>query len=162
MTRSQKASYLLTLLLFGIGLGLPFVTPFVSLGWRMLIMNAYHPLCHQLASRSFAFNHIQFAVCHRCTGIYVGIFSANLLYLVLHPYHLIWWKYAKICLGLAALPLVLDWGLDALGWWSNTPESRFVSGLILGLVVGYYAAYGVGQMLWELLRIYIEPKPLKT
>lgn len=34
----------------------------------------YLPVCHQDSSKSFIYNNLQFLVCSRCLGIYLGIF----------------------------------------------------------------------------------------
>ncbi len=43
---------------------------------------AFRPLCHQLPERSFAFGGAPLCVCHRCFGIYLGLFVGGLLALL--------------------------------------------------------------------------------
>lgn len=39
----------------------------------------FAPLCHQLPERSFVFEGAAMCVCHRCFGIYLGLFVGGLL-----------------------------------------------------------------------------------
>src|SRR6266404_9479319 len=46
----------------------------------LVIYGAFSHLCHQLPDRSFFIAGHQFAVCARCTGLYVGFTVATLCY----------------------------------------------------------------------------------
>lgn len=39
----------------------------------------YSPICHQNPEKSFMFNNLQFLVCSRCFGIYIGAFISSIL-----------------------------------------------------------------------------------
>ena len=87
-----------------------------------------HPICHQLAERSFHLLGEPLAVCQRCTGMYAGF----TLGLFLWP--LLQYPAARLAANprwvLAfLLPLCIDWALP------NTPVSRLATGLIAGFPV---------------------------
>ena len=97
-------------------------------------MQAFAPVCHQLAERSFHVDGVQLAVCHRCLGAYVGLLVGVLLFLVpawesksLRP---------LVLLVIAALPGVVDWSGDVVGLWVNTPMSRVLTGAFFGIPAG--------------------------
>lgn len=87
-----------------------------------------HPICHQLAARSFHLFGEPLAVCQRCIGLYAG-FALGLF---------VWPQLRRPAAWLAAnprwvlaflLPLGIDWALP------NTPVSRFATGLVAGFPV---------------------------
>lgn len=47
-----------------------------------LIKLVYSPVCHQIPERSFEINNLNFFVCIRCTGIYIGVFVSYLFLLI--------------------------------------------------------------------------------
>ena len=118
------------------GLALVVAPPFLAAaGWpyadalRWLL----HPICHQIPERSFHLFGEPLAVCHRCTGLYLGFtlgvaawpllpgLSARL---AAHPRRIAFF----------ALPLAIDWLAD------NSAASRFATGMI--------AAFPVGLLPW--------------
>ncbi len=126
------------------------VTLFVVFAWVFAIMLApiakaeglagisaplYHFfsfICHQLPSRSFYVDGEEFGVCSRCFGVYFGLLAGVAVYPL--------WRrideiepLARFWLFLACIPMGIDWSLTFLGIWENTPLSRFVTGLILGV-----------------------------
>ncbi|SHK05090.1 DUF2085 domain-containing protein [Rhodothermus profundi] len=110
--------------------------PFVSPSARALLMAAFAPLCHQLPDRSFWIDGVQLAVCQRCYGIYTGLFLGALL-LPMFGARAAWmYRQARWLLVVALFPPALDWGLQILQLWNNTPLSRTLTGLWFGLVVG--------------------------
>ena len=94
-------------------------------------------VCHQAPERSFFIANRPFAVCARCTGLYMGFALAALIYPLLtslrrtNPPKRKW-------LFLAVVPLAIDFGLGFLGIWENTHASRFVTGSLFGAVVVFY------------------------
>ena len=108
-------------------LGFVFAPPFVSdpdlLRWLL------HPGCHQIPGRSFHLLGEPIAVCHRCTGLYVGFTLGVLLWpwipglatkLTTNPR----W------VGLFFVPLLVDWAVTV-----NTPASRFATGVVASFPV---------------------------
>lgn len=101
------------------------------------LYQAFSYACHQQPERSFFIAGYPFAVCARCTGLYIGFALAAVLYPLLtslrrtNPPERKW-------LFLAVGPLTIDFGLGFLGIWRNTHASRFLTGALLGAVVVFY------------------------
>lgn len=94
-------------------------------------------LCHQMPGRSFhALGH-QFAVCSRCSGVYIGLLAGLAAYPLLRRLEDIK-PFARIWLFLALIPIGVDWTLGIVGIWENTHLSRFSTGLILGAACAVY------------------------
>ena len=128
-------------LVMGITTGLvvlPTLTPYVTPDVRSLIMHGFSTVCHQFADRSPHLEGVQLAVCHRCYGIYLGLPAAALFYLGLRRVDGYLGPAGRWILPLSLIPLSVDWILDVIGWWSNTPVSRLITGGIFGLAAGYY------------------------
>jgi len=88
--------------------------------------------CHQSPERSFALAGLPLAVCHRCSGIYLGLFAGSLLAPLRFPGSLRgrrWWLLA------AALPALIDFALARSGLWSGSAWSRAFSGMFLGYMI---------------------------
>ena len=106
-------------------------------GWPLLSALDYllfSPLCHQAPERSFSAGGYAWAVCHRCSGIYFGLFITllvpfGLATMLSAPERRRTWVLA------AATPLMLDVLLAAAGLWQNTPLSRFASGFLFGTML---------------------------
>jgi uncharacterized membrane protein len=108
--------------------------PFLSspaAGW---IMKAFASVCHQLPERSFHVDGVSLAVCHRCLGAYLGLLVGALVFLFLarEPKSL----RPLTLLIFAALPGIVDWSGDVLGFWINTPMSRVITGAFFGVLAG--------------------------
>lgn len=114
--------------------------PFVGTGAGTVLRGAFHHLCHQLPSRSFSVGGTPLAVCHRCTGIYLGLAAGVLLLPLLRDRARRLARYDRWVLLAAVLPATLDWGGDVVGLWSNTVGTRVVTGLWLGVLVGFVFA----------------------
>ena len=103
-----------------------------------VLRHAFSAVCHQLPERSPHLAGGPVALCHRCSGIGLGLGAG----LVLAPF----WGLPRlrhvaravqpVWLLLAAVPTALDWALGALGVWANTPASRALTGALFGLVAG--------------------------
>jgi uncharacterized membrane protein len=120
--------------------------PFVDLPARIVLMRAFSTVCHQIPARSPHLDGVQLAVCHRCLGIYAALPLATLAYLVLWRWDAFLYRHAGPILLLALAPAGIDWSLDVLGLWTNTPHSRIVTGALFGAVAGYYLARGFVEL----------------
>ncbi len=114
--------------------------PFVPPSIRMGLMAAFAPVCHQLPDRSFWIDGVQLAVCHRCYGIYAGLFLGTLLLTFIGTHASRLYRKARWLLIVGLLPPALDWGLQLVHLWQNTPLSRVLTGLWFGLVAGLLLA----------------------
>jgi len=106
----------------------------------------FSPVCHQAPERSFELLGIPLAVCHRCSGIYLGLFLGSMLrnpWIHRSPAARRRWILA------AAVPLVLDALLPCCGLWVNTAASRFATGLCFGIPVASLVVRGIAEFLTE-------------
>jgi uncharacterized membrane protein len=120
--------------------------PLMPEPYRMLIMQAFHTVCHQIPERSPHWDGVQLAVCHRCFGIYLGLTAGTLSF----PYTGRWDKSlmrlaSYLLLGAVLIPGT-DWLLNVLGVWTNTPASRFITGGIFGVTAGYFFARALANV----------------
>ena len=106
----------------------------------------FSPICHQMPDRSFALLGIPLAVCHRCCGIYLGLFLGALTknpWMHRSPATRRGWVLA------ATIPLALDALLPYTGLWANTGLSRFITGLWFGIPTASLLVRGIEEFLNE-------------
>ena len=108
----------------------------------------YSSSCHQQDSRSFHLGDSKFAVCSRCTAIYLGFLIGVIVYPFVRKLNNIdlpslWYLFAGVAL------VGIDVGLDMLDIWKNTFVSRDVTGFILGLVLPFYIVPGIIRIFYE-------------
>jgi uncharacterized membrane protein len=110
--------------------------------WGLTIYRAFSYVCHQIPERSFFIAGHQFAVCARCTGLYVGFTVATVMYPLVRSLRQTEAPKRK-WLFLAAAPLAIDFALGFFGIWENTHSSRFATGALLGAVSIFYVMPGL-------------------
>lgn len=130
----------------GFVLVLAVLPPFVPETLRAALHMAFSPVCHQLDARSFHVYGEALAVCHRCTGIFAGLFAGTLLWPFVRRFAAGLSRRAGLMLGLSLLPAAVDWGLGVTGLWANTPLSRALTGALFGIVAGVYLARGFARI----------------
>lgn len=130
----------------GVVLGLVVLPPFVSESVRAALYAAFSPVCHGLDARSFHLHGEALAVCHRCTGIFAGLFGGTLLWPFARRFETRLTQHAGFVLGLSLLPAAVDWSLGVTGLWANTPATRSLTGALFGSVAGVYLARGFARM----------------
>lgn len=109
------------------------------------IYKGFSFLCHQLPDRSFHIEGHQFAVCSRCTGLYVGFALTALAYPLIRPIRATTTP-ALIWLILATVPLLVDFSLGYFNIWANTHASRFITGALLSSVAVFYIIPGLIEL----------------
>jgi uncharacterized membrane protein len=113
-----------------------------------VIYLAFAPVCHQMPERSFTHHGYPWAVCHRCAGIYLGLFLAALL-----PIGGAWVSVAgrrrRIRVALAVAPLLVDWALAFGGLWPGAAWSRFGTGALFGAMVATLLVPGLEELIDE-------------
>ncbi|HEX7296329.1 MAG TPA: DUF2085 domain-containing protein [Pyrinomonadaceae bacterium] len=114
-------------------------------GWSIVIYQAFGFLCHQLPERSFFIDGHKFAVCSRCSGLYLGATVTLLFYPLLRSLRVAQTPDRKWLFG-AAVPLFVDFFLTFVGIWENTHTTRFVTGFLFGSVVVFYVIPGVVEL----------------
>ncbi|MBU0493096.1 MAG: DUF2085 domain-containing protein [Chloroflexi bacterium] len=165
------------LLAFNLAIGvfvvLPALAPWLEChglwlpGW--LIRTAYHPLCHQLPSRSLTVCDLPMALCARCFAIYGGFWAVGILFNALWfspwrnrlPRNPIPWPLLIMCL----VPMALDGGAQLVFWpiWSEQGvhwQALWESTNVLRLLTGGLAGVGAGAFVYPLLtRLFGEALP---
>lgn len=113
-----------------------------------LLYAFFSPVCHQDPTRSFRLLGHPWAVCHRCSGIYLGLFLVSLL-----PFH---WTFhsdeprrRRFWVLCAIAPMLLDVLLPLTGICTNTPLSRFGTGLIFGAMLSSLLVPALGEFIHE-------------
>jgi uncharacterized membrane protein len=98
-----------------------------------LFYGLFSRVCHQDPARSFALAGHPWAVCHRCSGIYLGLWLVSII-----PFEMTFLlgvpRRRRIWVLAGSAPLLVDVFLQVSGLLSNTPATRFVSGLIFGIM----------------------------
>ena len=99
--------------------------------------------CHQMPERSFEILHHSLAVCHRCSGIYLGLFLGTLL----SPLFLRLSRRARrACIFSASSFLILDAVIPFTGLWDGFWLCRFLTGLVFGLAAAPFAVMGLDEI----------------
>jgi uncharacterized membrane protein len=132
----RSTAWLLTTAIAGLAALLAAAAPLMPDLPRGWVMAMFDPFCHQLPERSFHMAGHAFALCHRCFGVIAGCAAgaaaAPWLGRLLGPGA----GRGLPLLAMAALPMLVDVGLALAGLWTNTPASRFATGLVFGVVAG--------------------------
>ncbi len=69
-------------------------------------------------------------LCARCTGVYFGIITTLLSFLLsITTPHI----FQLVIIFTFPIPAIIDWGLDKYSLWGGSNTTRFVSGLMLGI-----------------------------
>ena len=84
-------------------------------------------------------------MCSRCTGIYAGFAFTLLLYPLIRSLKTTVMPPRSLLL-LAALPLLIDFGVTFFGFWENTHTSRLLTGALLGSVTVFYVMPGIVEV----------------
>ena len=107
-----------------------------------VLQHAFSAVCHQIPERSPHLAGGPVALCHRCSGILVGLGAGLALAPAAGSVRLaaVTRGAEPLWLLVAAVPTALDWSLGALGVWANTPASRALTGAAFGLAAGIVLA----------------------
>ena len=119
--------------------------------WGILTMFTMKGLCHQMPERSYFWNGIQMAVCHRCMGIYAGA----LIGLLIYPFtpHFRRGVFPSITTFLIfILPVGLDLLVGTLGIWEGHPYIRTITGGMAAIIGVFYIVPGFDEMLTLIFR----------
>jgi uncharacterized membrane protein len=112
-----------------------FAAPFAhGAGWdegAILGRMFYSPVCHQDSARSLLLWGWPLSACHRCTGIYLSFTAMLLVFPFLRGLRF-FDSFSFRRLAILMLPLLLDYMLDVMGVWQNSPLSRSISGIAAG------------------------------
>jgi uncharacterized membrane protein len=103
-------------------------------------------VCHQIPERSFYFSGIQFPVCARCTGLYVGGIIGLALWSV-RRHRALRSRDARRALLLTSMPTLATLATAALGWWDPANALRAVLAAPLGVAAGAVVTAGLTRNL---------------
>lgn len=107
----------------------------------------FAPVCHQIPERSFSLYGFPLAVCHRCAGIYLGLFLGSFFeYHSLHSSP----RIRKVWILAASMPLLLGVLLSSTGLWTGSALSRFSTGLLFGIMLSSILVRAVAELLLKL------------
>ena len=110
-------------------------------------IRVYQGICHQDPARSFSWFGTQWAVCHRCSAIYIS-FALVAGLVILRKRLSLASVPSPIMLVALLVPVALDGGLDLLGLRSSDLISRMVTGTLTGGVL----AVAILPILYDALR----------
>ena len=108
---------------------------------------AFSPVCHQEPARSFSLRGHPWAACHRCSGIYAGLLAGALLLSSRYLSRPASEARLRMRALIGLVPMCADWLLPFAGLWTNTPGSRFVTGLAFGIVLSSLLIPGVSELM---------------
>jgi len=150
----------IALLMMGLVVSAPLAAAAGHRTLALIIYGAFSRLCHQIPDRSFFTAGHQFAVCARCTGLYLGFTVVALCYPLVRSLRRTdmpprRWLFA------AAVPLLVDFGLGYFGLWENTHLSRFLTGVLLGSVAVFYVMPGLLDISFREWRNLFTRKPVE-
>jgi uncharacterized membrane protein len=121
-----------------------------------VLYGLFSGICHQIPERSFSLCGYPLPVCHRCCGIYAGLFLG--CFVVPRTLH----RHAptRRFLVLAAM---IALGADALapaaGLWNSSIFSRFSTGLAFGMVTSILVVRGFAEFVQEFSWWRLAPRP---
>jgi uncharacterized membrane protein len=101
-------------------------------------------VCHQMPDRSFIFAGFPFAVCHRCSGIYLGLMLGALFK---NPFLDHSTGIRRIWVLASTVPLIIDVLLPVAGLWTGSAASRFLTGLLFGTMLSGLLFQGIVELL---------------
>lgn len=146
-----------SLLVVGLIVAAPLALAHGYNGFAHPVYDLFGYLCHQIPGRSFQLEGHSFAVCARCTGLYMGFALAVLCFPLARSV-----RDARaprrLWLLLGAVPITIDFALGFSGIWANTHLSRFATGALLGATCAFYVVPGLldlARLVWR--RIFARP-----
>lgn len=108
---------------------------------------AFSGVCHQIPERSFLIDGHPLAVCHRCAGVYLGLFLAAAL---LRPRAPRSPSARRLWVLAVVAPLALDVILERTGLWHGAGGVRFATGLLFGIGTAPLLLCGLTEWLQEI------------
>jgi uncharacterized membrane protein len=103
-------------------------------------------ICHQMPDRSFVLFGHSLAVCHRCSGIYIGMFLGCFVEIpAMHRRT----QVRRWMILAALIPISIDLFAPMAGLWHNTVFGRFFTGLLFGALVSSLLVRGFSEFLCD-------------
>jgi uncharacterized membrane protein len=105
--------------------------------------------CHQIPDRSYSLLGYSLPVCHRCLGIYLGLWLGSLIenrFAHRSPQARREWIFA------ACAPMLFDAILSYSGLWRGSGNLRFLTGLWFGCLISTLLVRGIEEFLMDARR----------
>jgi uncharacterized membrane protein len=105
---------------------------------------SFSGICHQIPDRSFFLLGHSLPVCHRCSGIYLGLLLGSLIdgRFVQRSR-----RARRVWIFSACVPMFLDFVLSYSGLWAGTAHTRFFTGMWFGCLMSALLVRGVAEFL---------------
>jgi uncharacterized membrane protein len=125
-----------------------------------VLYRLFSGICHQIPDRSFALFGYPLPVCHRCSGIYAGLFLG--CFVVLRGIHRNTAVRRYLVLA-SIITLALDAIAPVMGLWNNSALSRFSTGLLFGIMASLIVVRGLEEFAQDFSwrRLVTQPVQLK-
>ena len=122
---------------------------------RFFALIAHHEPAQFHKTLRFRIFNTYIRLCTRCTGIYLGIITTILLFLLaVNIPHIL----QLLIIFAFPIPAIIDWGLDKYNLWKGSNTTRFVSGFMLGICYIFLWARFIQNpldiMVWSIAVIY--------
>lgn len=101
----------------------------------------FSSICHQQLDRIIHVQGIPNAVCSRCLGIYAFLSIGFLIVPFIKRFFINNFRYSKAMLMLAALVIVIDYGMQWIEIYEGTNFIRFLTGSALGISTTFFIIY---------------------
>lgn len=103
----------------------------------------FYGICHQIPERTFFLNEMPMAVNSRCFGIFAGLLGGWAVIPLLSK-AIREGKWPVRILILAIVIQFIDYSGNFFSFWTNTNESRF----LLGIILGFSGPLNIASMLY--------------
>ena len=122
---------------------------------RFFALIAHHEPAQFHKTLRFRIFNTYIRLCTRCTGIYLGIITTILSFLLaINIPHIL----QLIIIFAFPIPAIIDWGLDKHNLWKGSNTTRFVSGFMLGICYIFLWARFIKNpldiMVWSIAVVY--------
>ena len=91
----------------------------------------YHPVCHQMPERSVQWEGGTWAVCYRCSSIYLGFLGALIMAAIVSPFRRR--SVPLYIIAILSVPMLADGAGSLTPWYDASTISRVVTGGLFGI-----------------------------
>jgi uncharacterized membrane protein len=120
-----------------------------------ILYRFFDPICHQIDGRSFHLFGHPFAVCSRCSSIYIAFLAGTLLYPLFYDLNSTKMP-SRILLLIALAPMVFDAGAGFLGLYEVSFLTRTITGALFGLILPFFIIPAAGEGVDQLFSTYLQ------
>lgn len=124
-------------------LGAPILASQSHFGLASWFYLVFSNVCHQMPDRSFFIANFPLAICHRCTGIYLGFILGSLFK---NPFLYRSTVIRRVWILASTIPLIIDALLPFAGIGTGSAGSRFLTGLLFGTMLSSLLLHGIMEL----------------